>query len=138
MFLRKFLPALLLLLSLQSYGQSGSSGLFLCGHECGNKALSSPITVEELKNCDLVITCKDTNYYIYSFNLSFMPRDTTEDFLSFPITGNKIPEKYRQLLLTDERDIALEFIKARLKREEPDFYAISACRIKVDHGTKKP
>jgi hypothetical protein len=86
-------------------------------------------TLAELKKCDWKISPVDTNYTVIEFRMSLVPKDDTYKYSEQQMTGNAIPEKYRNQILMDTRNVFLEFIKATNRKGDTIHVKPIAVRI---------
>lgn len=104
-----------------------------CGKEQTSGKVDVEYTVEELKNCDLILTPagNDLALKITSFRLTMITKDDLQ--VEEDIEGSVIPEKLRTALLTDTKVAYLEFILAVDSRGQQFKLNTVPVRIKLDN-----
>src|SRR3982751_634086 len=65
-------------------------------------------TVEELKTCDWKIMPVDSNLTVVEFQMSLVPKDKSYSYTEKKITGNAIPEEYKNQILNETKNVYLE------------------------------
>jgi len=102
---------------------------------CGKEQLPGnadvEYTIEELKNCDLILTPSGKDMKILSFRLTRISKDDVQ--VEEDIEGTVIPEKFRTALLTDTKVAYLEFILAVDSRGQQFKLTTVPVRIKLDN-----
>jgi hypothetical protein len=86
-----------------------------CGKVGEGGATGGTYTVKELQDCDFEIIPLDPNLTVTEFKMSLVAKDKSFSYLEKQITGNVIPEEYRNQILTHTKNIFLEYIKAANK-----------------------
>jgi hypothetical protein len=117
-----------------AFSQSSKTAPTLVVTFCGKTGKSGQppegtYTLAELKNCDWKISPVDTNYTVIGFRMSLVPNNESYKYSEQQMTGNTIPEQYRNQILMHTRNVFLEFIKATNQRGDTIHVKPIALRI---------
>jgi hypothetical protein len=89
-----------------------------CNKVGENNSTGGTYKVKELQNCDFKITPLDSNLTVVEFKMSIVAKNNSLPLTEKIIKGNLIPEEYKTQILTETKNVFLEFIKAINSRGE--------------------
>src|ERR1041384_2780913 len=104
----------------QTKQNSPAKDATFCGKVGESGATGGIYTVKELQNCDFKIIPLDSNLTVVEFMMSLVAKDKLYPYTEKKITGNVIPGEYKTQILTQTKNVFLEYIKAINKKGQEE------------------